>query len=435
VSLFSNCGAGDLGYREAGFRFSVMAELDPRRLQVALLNHKGASGVPGDLRTTWKQVVKAYKDQHAEPPALLAACPPCQGMSSARGARGLELDADAGSKDERNLLVTVISSVAGKLKPRAIVVENVGAFFTRKVRHPDTRKAISAASLLIETLGSRYVLFPFWTDLADYGVPQTRKRAFLTFIRRDEEQLERLRTERRAPYPRPTHSEDYGGERQVSVDEALRELLAPPLDAGALETARSAEHGDMHCVPFYEPTTYAMVSAIPPGSGRTAWQTNACGRCGEVDVGATDATCPACNGPLLRPTVREKGGKIRLVRGFMNTAYRRMAPNEPAATITTATGHLGSAITIHPWQNRVLSPLECAHLQTFPPGFKWGTAMRDWGHTNVREMIGEAVPPKFTGLHGSSIAGVLTGRLRSALIAQSDPRCVAASRKLGLQTT
>lgn len=29
VSLFSNCGAGDVGYRDAGFRFDVMAELDP----------------------------------------------------------------------------------------------------------------------------------------------------------------------------------------------------------------------------------------------------------------------------------------------------------------------------------------------------------------------------------------------------------------------
>ncbi len=41
VSLFSNCGAGDLGYREAGFKFDVMAELDPRRLEVSLLKSPG----------------------------------------------------------------------------------------------------------------------------------------------------------------------------------------------------------------------------------------------------------------------------------------------------------------------------------------------------------------------------------------------------------
>lgn len=58
VSLFSNCGAGGVGYREAGFRFDVMAELDPRRLDVCLLNHPGAEGVPGDLRKTWQTVIK-----------------------------------------------------------------------------------------------------------------------------------------------------------------------------------------------------------------------------------------------------------------------------------------------------------------------------------------------------------------------------------------
>src|SRR6476619_2305180 len=105
VSLFSNCGAGDVGYRQAGFRFDVMAELDPRRLEVCLLNHPGAVGVPGDLRETWPRVIEAYREQAGEViPALLAACPPCQGMSSARGDRGLENDADAGSRDDRNLL-------------------------------------------------------------------------------------------------------------------------------------------------------------------------------------------------------------------------------------------------------------------------------------------------------------------------------------------
>src|SRR6266704_3960923 len=103
VSLFSNCGAGDVGFRRAGFTFDVMAELDSRRLEVALLNHPGAKGIPGDLRNTWPHVVETYRQTAGdERPALLAACPPCQGMSSARGRRGLKNDAVAGSKDKRN---------------------------------------------------------------------------------------------------------------------------------------------------------------------------------------------------------------------------------------------------------------------------------------------------------------------------------------------
>lgn len=46
MSLFSNCGAGDVGYKKAGFEFKVMAELNPNRLSVALANHPTAVGVP-----------------------------------------------------------------------------------------------------------------------------------------------------------------------------------------------------------------------------------------------------------------------------------------------------------------------------------------------------------------------------------------------------
>src|SRR5580700_4934717 len=109
VSLFSNCGAGDVGFARAGFRFDVMAELDPRRLDVALLNHPHATGVPGDLRETLPNVVAAYRERAGDaPPALLAACPPCQGLSSAQSARGDATDPDVGSRDRRNLLVAVI---------------------------------------------------------------------------------------------------------------------------------------------------------------------------------------------------------------------------------------------------------------------------------------------------------------------------------------
>src|SRR5689334_8071549 len=108
VSLFSNCGAGDIGYAKAGFRFDVMAELDKRRLEVCKLSHPSAVGVPGDLRETWPVVVDEYREKNGHAaPALLAACPPCQGMSSTRSHRGKEADPDAGMKDSRNLLVTV----------------------------------------------------------------------------------------------------------------------------------------------------------------------------------------------------------------------------------------------------------------------------------------------------------------------------------------
>jgi len=423
VSLFSNCGAGDVGYREAGFRFDVMAELDPRRLEVCLLNHPGAIGVPGDLRKTWRKVISEYRRVAGNVrPALLCACPPCQGMSSARSDRGRHDDADAGSRDDRNLLVTVIAKTALELKPSIVVVENVSAFLTRRVRHPLDRRPISASHYLIAKLAKKYYPFPLMTDLADFGVPQSRVRAFLTLLRRDLVGLATLRRLARAPYPRPTHSREIGATRPISVVEALAGYDLPDLDARSHTTASSAGYGGFHAVPVWDERTYAMVSAIPPNSGASAWENQECHHCGKVRVTARAVLCPKCSEPLLRPIVKDRG-RFRLIKGF-GTSYRRMHADRPAATVTTASGHLGSDYTIHPHQHRLLSMLECALLQTIPLDFDWGDALEKWGHTNVREMIGEAVPPAFTRMHGEVLVGVLNDKWGRAPIAASDDRCI-----------
>lgn len=430
VSLFSNCGAGDIGFAQAGFRFQVLADIDQRRLSVAELNHARAETVPGDLRETWRRVVQTYRSQAGkERPALLAACPPCQGMSSARSGRGRGDDPDAGSRDERNLLVLPIAQAAAELAPRIIVVENVPAFLTRKVRHPKTRQPVSAASLLISLLDAEYAVFPFISDLANYGVPQTRRRAFLTFVRRGEPSLARMRYERVGPYPSPTKL-TVGRGGIPTAEQALARLHLPSLDASTPEEARDPRR-PLHFVPVWDDRCYSMVAAIPPGSGRSAWDNNKCGTCGRVRVGAEAATCPRCGGPLLRPVLRE-GRRYRLIAGFRSSSYRRMNSDTPPSTVTTASGHVGSDRTIHPTENRVLSPLECALLQTFPRDFRWGDALEKWGHTNVRDMIGEAVPPMFTRLHGRVLRGLLTNRWIDRLISLQDTRCRRPAKILGL---
>ncbi|MBI2741047.1 MAG: DNA cytosine methyltransferase [Rhodospirillales bacterium] len=430
VSLFSNCGAGDVGYRSAGFRFDVMAELDERRLDVALLNHPGAVGVPGDLRKTWRKVVKEYQKRAGNRrPALLCACPPCQGMSSARSGKGWHEDAEAGSKDERNLLVTVIARVAKELEPALIVVENVPAFLTRKVRHPETGNPVSAANYLISKLTKYYEVFPVLADLCHYAVPQTRHRAFLTFVRRDVRMLGTLKRLSRIPFPRPTHDPSLGGGEPITIRSALDSFKLASLDAACDEKASSRGHGGLHVVPVWDERVYRMVSSIPKNSGKSAWDNKSCATCGGVDVDAESVLCPKCGEALLKPIVIEPDGKARLIRGF-KSSYRRMFPDRPAATVTTASGHIGSDFTIHPSENRLLSTLECALLQTFPKTFDWGDALQLYGHTNVREMIGEAVPPAFTKAHGLVLKGLLRPPWRLAPLSASDDRCVRAWRKL-----
>ena len=432
VSLFSNCGAGDIGYAKAGFHFDVMAELDPRRLEVCLLNHPDAIGVPGDLRKTWRTVVAKYREKAGSVrPALLAACPPCQGLSSARSDRGKEDDADAGSRDKRNLLVTVIAQVAKTLQPDLVVVENVQAFLTRKIRHPKSQQPISAALLLIEYLAEDYEVFPLKADLCDFGVPQTRKRTFLTFVRRKLRVLKFLRSNSLTPYPVPSHAKD-AGSKPITLRKALSTFNLPSLDASNPKTARSDVGYGLHSVPVWQDRRYPMVAAIPPHTGSSAWENNSCEKCGPVDVQSNDAMCSQCSSPLLRPVVPTRRGTFRLIKGFHSSSYSRMKSDEPAATITTASGHIGSDHTIHPFQNRLMSTLECARLQTFPATFKWGKALKKWGHTNIRNMVGEAVPPLFTKKHGKILVRLLRNLAGGQALLVENIRVRTAQKKLGL---
>ena len=427
VSLFSNCGAGDIGFAAAGFRFRVMAELERNRLDVALRNHPGAAGVPGDLTKTWREVVDRWRrTRSAAAPSLLAACPPCQGMSTARSGRGAEDDPVAGSRDSRNLLVLPIARIAAELAPTFVVVENVAAFFRRVVRDPESGDEMSAALLLVRLLAPRYEAHPFLTDLADFGVPQTRKRAFLTFVRRSSRASRRLRD--RAPYPVPTHAEDHGG-APVTLRSAFAEYGLAPLDSAAPKAAKDPKH-PLHFVPVWPDRQRRMVAAVPSDSGASAWNTD-CAVCGPVDANEDSVECVKCGNPLLRPIVKENG-RPRLVRGFRRASYRRLDPARPAATVTTASGRIGGSRTLHPSQNRVLSPLECALLQTIPPDFDWGDALQERGATELRAMIGEAVPPRFTKQHGEVLTALLTGRDGGPpCIESTDRRCEGARRRLG----
>ena len=226
-----------MGFATAGFRFCVVSELVEKRLEVARLNHPDAVAVSGDLRTTWPVVVDSFRDVHgSEAPALLSGCPPCQGMSSARGDRGKENDPDAGSRDGRNLLVLPIAEVARELRPTFVVVENVPAFLRRKVWDPDSATPCSAAKILCNRLESDYHIYAAVVDLCEFGIPQHRSRAFLTLVRKDTEALRVLTRTGRAPFPATTHggpdSPDF-----VTIDDALRESGLPALDAGSFEGA------------------------------------------------------------------------------------------------------------------------------------------------------------------------------------------------------
>jgi len=296
------------------------------------------------------------------------------------------------------------------LRPRVVVVENVPQVLLRIVHIGDGEEPRRLIDVFESELGSQYQLFWGVVEMADYGVPQFRRRAVIVAIHLDEPSLATLRDQKALPLPRTTHAErsQNGHFRWVTLEEWLVAMAYPPLDARSRKLSHH-QSDPLHFVPTYEGDRYLMVADIPPRSGQSAYQNSTCRACGRADVPEGEITCPVCGAPMRnRPYVRSENGGYRLIRGF-KSSYRRMYPDRPAATVTTASSHIGSDYKIHPWENRVLSIRECADLQTVPRFYDWSWAI-ETSHTYLaRQVIGEALPPLFTFLHGRVLRNLLDG--------------------------
>jgi DNA (cytosine-5)-methyltransferase 1 len=408
ISLFSGAGLSDLGYELAGFEFVVHAEKEKNRAALCATNFPDSASVIGELRDTWEVVVQRYRERFPHDRlALLSVTPPCQGMSHSNPSRGKR--AEEKKRDDRNRLLLEAVPVVETLQPRVVVVENVPQLLTEPNGTVKDGKEQSIVEVLAEKL-PRYSLFGRVVQMADHGVAQDRRRAIVVAVHEEEQWAKRLLAAGVGPWPVPTHAQEPsdGLLCWVTVEEWFRRMGYAQLDAKSEEAARDPDD-PLHVVSVYEGDYYRRVADIPPMSGRSAYQNANCRECGREDVPENLARCPYCNAIMhSRPYVVEKDGTVRLIRG-RHSSYRRMRPNEPARTITTASSHVGSDYKVHPWENRVLSIRECADLQTVPRFYDWSWALETRHTYLARVVIGEALPPWFTYLQGRLLRRLLNG--------------------------
>jgi DNA (cytosine-5)-methyltransferase 1 len=400
VSLFSGAGLSDIGYERAGFDFVVQAELDPRRAMIGAANFATSAWITGDVREKHADIIEACG---GERPDLLTATPPCQGLSSSNPTRGRRRTSDEQRNRAKNMLLLEAVKLATALKPRIFVAENVRQVLTFRV---------AEHASLVDEVESRlpgYSVFQTVVNVADYGIPQARVRAVIVAIHNEEPWLAELVKARVNPWPRRSHSDDgTTGERWVSVGQWLRRRRYGVLDASS--TNRAIGANALHRVPVYDSDRYFQIASIPTNSGQSAYENDCCPTCHHCPVPVGRAFCTSCGRAMRnRPFVVGRGG-FRLIRGF-HSSYRRMSPHDPAPTIMTSSGRVGSDYKIHPWEHRVLSILECADLQTVPRAYDWSVAIEAERYGLIREVIGEAFPPYFTYLHGSLLRRLLEGDL------------------------
>lgn len=207
VSAFTGAGGLDLGLACAGFRIVGCIENDAIARKTLISNCPTRRLLkPFDITKLAKTIRLSDLRCGGRGLDLLAGGPPCQPFSKAAqwtktGMQGL--------KDPRSEPLRAFLSVAERLLPRVILIENVPGFVQgRNSAVSLVRKQLQRINELHKT---RYNLEYRLLDAVNYGVPQRRQRAIL-IARRDG---------RGFSWPLPTHDA-----ARVRAYDALRRLRA-----------------------------------------------------------------------------------------------------------------------------------------------------------------------------------------------------------------
>ncbi len=339
VEVFAGCGGMALGFKRAGFRTALAVEWDADACESLRAN------------ITERVAQCAIEEIDTFPKAdVVAGGPPCQGFSNL----GERVPYDPRRQLWRHFLRAVEDAA-----PKAFVMENVPPL----LKSQEFVEIRSAAKRL------GYQVNAWVLNSADFGTPQTRKRAIVIGIRGLK------------PSPPP----------QTHVEPSKRELGT--LDLPSWLTVQDAIGG----LPF-EPTgvnwhigrnptekSLRRYACIPPGGNR--WD-------------LPDELMPDC---WKRKT---KGG---------TDLFGRLWWDRPSVTIRTEFYKPEKGRYLHPEANRPITHREAARLQGFPDKFVFcGTKIK------VAKQIGNAMPPPMAEAIARHVMALL--KQDTAVVATSSSR-------------
>lgn len=339
IDLFSGAGGWSLGLEMSGMKCTGMFDLDKSSCTTARFNFN-CPVHEWDLRIQKpKSLPKGT--------SIIVGSPPCQGFSN---------EGKKNKLDPRNDLVWEFFNVVEELKPDVWLFENVPGFKRSYDGH--------FFEILIERLNEMdYNYKTFFLDSQHFGVPQKRKRFFA------------IGAKKFVPSePIPTHGHSLLSRKGlVTFWEALSDL--PRVDIGeriGIFEYESEPQNDYqawarkeskkvhnHTTQNHSERVLEKIRAVPSGNGME----KIVGKYGENRV-------HYCGG------------------------YRRALKDKPSYTVYWTRG----MTSIHPEQDRFLSPRECARLQSFPDKFIFkGATIENY------TQIANAVPPLLANAFGNNV--------------------------------
>lgn len=337
VDLFSGAGGLSRGFLDAGFDVVLGVDFNESALKTFKENHGNAEALMLDLfdHNNIDVIVKYLSDRNIELDVLIGG-PPCQGFSIA-GPRDMN--------DKRNSLYLAMVKLADRLKPQAILLENVPGML-------QTNDGIGAKRIVSDFAKIGYKMVPKLLYAPDFGVPQIRKRVFFVGL------LDGSSFEFPEPCVKP---EDY-----VTCEQAIGDLPSlqtedgiiikgddiqkyetePQSDYQKLMRANSIDiRNHIGCIPIEK--TRKMIRLVPEGKNYKALP-------------------------------EEYRGMYKY-----HEALTRYHSKRPSLTINT--GHRSH---FHYKYDRIPTVRESARLQSFPDDFIF------YGNkTEQYKQVGNAVPP------------------------------------------
>jgi len=170
LSLFSGAGGMDLGFAAAGFSILGSIDTDPYSCRTIDLNsgkrsylHRPAILCKDVCKLSGPDVLRAVGARSAEIEFVIGG-PPCQAFS-VFGRRG-------GLDDPRGSLVWEYLRIVQEIEPQAFVFENVAGL--RSIHNGELYSELLEAM----TCRGAYVVSDHIYELANFGIPQFRKRVF-----------------------------------------------------------------------------------------------------------------------------------------------------------------------------------------------------------------------------------------------------------------
>lgn len=354
IDLFAGAGGLSTGLRAAGFRVLAAVELDPDAAASYRANHTGALVIQKDIRRVSARSVMDLLGIGPGELDLLAGCPPCQGFT--------RLTEQRKKKDPRNDLVREYLRFVRALRPRACMLENVPGLEVRG------RTLFRELVRGIKSLG--YAVDHDVLELADYGVPQFRKRLVVLAGRGFTLSIPD------ATHGPPQYANELGRRPWKTVRDAIGSMPPAPLRSEVMAGSARA--------PL--PQHYARdVSRIVRRRLEHALQAG--GR----------ASLPA----ELRLACHE-----RRPDGYFDV-YGAMTWDAPAPTMTSGCTNSSKGRFGHPALPRPLTAREAALIQTFSRSYKFVG-----GVESIAAQVGNALPCRFAAAMGRAVRRALetTGR-------------------------